>query len=312
MSATSNKALNNKETSIIVTGATSLIGRFLLPLLRNNGYKIHALTRSQKSRSEINNPSEEWHHYDGSLKSVSPKITSANILIHLAPLYSLPDIIEDFVSLGGERIIAFSSTSRFSKKSSTVASEREIAKKLIAAEESVASNCNNHQLAWTIFRPTLIYGAGLDQNVSSIAALIQCLKIFPLVGKSTGLRQPVHAEDLAIACTKILNVKKMPNQSYNLVGGETLTYKEMVERIFLTLKKKPRFMSFPLPLFKALIKCISIIPAYSHLTTEMADRMNQDLCFDSKEAIKDFDYMPREFYPQKKDLIENSDTTIFN
>ncbi|MFK8068595.1 MAG: NAD-dependent epimerase/dehydratase family protein [Gammaproteobacteria bacterium] len=311
MSATSNRISNNKEVGIVVTGATSLIGQFLLPQLRNEGYKIYALTRSEINRSKVKNTSNEWRHYDGSLKSITPKISNTNILIHLAPLYSLPDIIEELASLGGERIIAFSSTSRFSKINSPIASEQEVAQKLSSAEKSVTSICNDHQIESVIFRPTLIYGAGLDQNVSSVASFIQRFRCFPLVGKSTGLRQPVHAEDLAIACAKILNVKKIPNQFYNLVGGESLTYKKMIERIFLALNKKARFISFPLPLFKVLIKCISIIPAYSHLTTEMADRINRDLCFDSTEAINDFGYKPREFYPKKEDLIKKSSNANF-
>lgn len=282
---------------ILITGATSLIGHFLLPKLLSSDYSIFPFSRSKQSSSEIN-----WHQFDGSSLTANPPVQQAEILIHLGPLRILPDLIDDFVTLGGKRIIAFSSTSRFSKLNSGSDSERKMAQDLISAEKSISSKCAIQNISWTLFRPTLIYGAGLDKNVSNIAHSIRQFSFFPLVGNGSGLRQPVHAEDLATACLTILNNEKTFGQAYDLIGGEALTYKEMVERIFLALNKKARFISIPLPIFRIAMKCISIIPTYSHVTPDMADRMNKDLCFDSEKAINDFGYQSRRFNPQQKDL----------
>ncbi len=282
---------------ILITGATSLIGHFLLPRLKTADHKIFAFSRSKQSSSGIH-----WYQYDGLSFATKPSIDRAEVLIHLGPLRVLPDLIDEFADLGGKRIIAFSSTSRFSKLKSGSDSERKFAQELISAEEAVASKCAKQNISWTLFRPTLIYGAGLDKNVSSITRFIKRFSFFPLVGAGSGLRQPVHADDLASACVMVLNNKNTFNQAYDLVGGETLNYKEMVERIFIALDKKPRFISFPLSLFRIAMKCASWIPAYSHITPDMADRMNQPLCFNSEKAIRDFGYKNRGFSPQQTDL----------
>ena len=288
---------DNQSTHVVITGATSLIGHFLLSRLRTAGYSQHAISRSQQKTSESG-----WHTIKDSLKTTTPPLDNADVLIHLGPLRILPDLLDDFAILGGKRLIAFSSTSRFSKLKSGSLSERTMAQELIAAEEVVTSQCDKLGIHWTIFRPTLIYGAGLDKNVSSITRFIKRFSFFPLVGKGSGLRQPVHADDLATACLNAIKQQQTYNKAYDLVGGETLTYKEMVERIFNALNKTPRFIAIPLPLFRVAMKCISFFPRYSHLTPDMADRMNHPLCFNSDAAKKDFGYKNRGFTPLQEDL----------
>ena len=85
---------------------------------------------------------------------------------------------------------------------------------------------------YTIFRPTLIYGVGRDRNVADIARFAKRFGVFPILGKGLGLRQPVHAADLAEACILAVDSSASFNRIYNLSGGETLTYREMVERVF--------------------------------------------------------------------------------
>ena len=282
---------------VIITGATSLVGHFLLPQLKSAGHTIYPFSRSKQSSAEIN-----WHQFDKSLLSANPAVQEANTLIHLAPLDFLPEIIDEFVLMDGKRIITFSSTSRFSKLKSGSLSERKFAQKLITAEEIVFSRAQQAGVDLTIFRPTLIYGAGLDKNISSITRFIKRFGFFPIVGDGSGLRQPVHADDLAAACVMVLDNEKTFNQAYDLIGGETLSYKEMVERIFIALNKKPRFLSVPLSVFRKAMMCASILPAYSHITPDMADRMNHPLCFDSQKAISDFGYKNRGFMPMQEDL----------
>lgn len=288
---------DNKVSTVIVTGATSLIGHFLLPRLDIAGYSIKPLSRSKVTSNEYH-----WHHYDGSLQTITPSIEKPEALIHLGPLRVLPGLINEFSSLGGKRIIAFSSTSRFSKLKSSSASERKMAQELNKAEEQTAVLCKEVAIPLTLFRPTLIYGAGLDKNVSSISHFIKRFGFFPVLGGGTGLRQPVHADDLAAACVAVITNEKTFHQSYDLVGGETLTYKQMVEKIFIALNKKPRFIPIPLALFRLLMKLISFLPGYSHITPDMANRMNEALNFDSQKAQEDFGYSHRGFSPQQEDL----------
>src|SRR5207253_11445014 len=98
-----------------------------------------------------------------------------------------------------KRLVAFSSTSVITKQNTEVAAEREMVRRLAAAEQKIADICRQHGIGWTILRPTLIYAEGRDTNIQPLSRLIRRFGFMPLVGGAPGLRQPVHAEDLAIA-----------------------------------------------------------------------------------------------------------------
>jgi len=216
-------------------------------------------------------------------------------VFHLAPLGLLPPLIPELAERGTERLVAFGSTSRFTKLDSTSRKERQMASRLAWAEEAMATGCAVAGIDWTLFRPTLIYGGGLDRNVSAIARFIHRFGFFPIVGRGQGSRQPVHADDLAAACLLALETGSTQGRAYNLTGGSTLSYADMVRSIFRGLDRRERVLRVPLPLLRVFLRCLAVVPGYSYLTADMADRMNRDLCFDAGEAIRDFGYSPRAF-----------------
>ncbi len=222
----------------------------------------------------------------------------AHALIHIASIRLLPALLPGMAAKGVRRVIAFSSTSRYGKARSSEPHEIEFVARLIEVEEAVERICNELGIDWTIFRPTLIYGAGVDSNVTTIAKLIRRLGVFPLLGEAKGKRQPVHADDLAEVCVLALEAPAAFGKVYNLSGGETLTYRQMVERIFSALEKRPRFVHVPVVAFRLAMKIFSLAPKYRDYNVQMARRMNDDLVFDHAEATRDFGYAPRSFQPR--------------
>jgi nucleoside-diphosphate-sugar epimerase len=114
------------------------------------------------------------------------------------------------------RLIAFSSTSAATKADSAEPEERAVAARLRDGEAAVQAFCDARGVAWTVFRPTLIYAEGRDANVSRLARLIARWRVFPLAGEGRGRRQPVHAEDLALACLQALDRPETFGRRYDL------------------------------------------------------------------------------------------------
>jgi len=258
------------------------------------GQVVHAISRGMAKR-ELG-ASCVWHQCDLTQPETFPRF-SARVLFHVASIWLLPDRIEQFHENGVQRLIAFSSTSRFSKANSNSPAEQAVAESLARAEDSVASTCVRLGIAYTIFRPTLIYGAGQDRNVADIARFAKRFGVFPILGKGIGLRQPVHVADLAQACILAADNPASFDRTYNLSGGETLTYRQMVERVFRAMGKRARIVSAPDPVFRLTIPLARLLPRYRHLKPEMATRMDRDLCFDHLAAEQDFGFSPRPFLP---------------
>ena len=283
---------------VLITGITSQIGKFLIPRLLSDSHKIVAISRRPRDGDE----DVWWLSGDISLPNIAMPPTE--VLIHLAPLRLLPGLLPNFFAKGGGRVICFGTTSRYSKAVSPDPEEQAFAAEQIAAETKVAELCEAAGAAWTVFRPTLIYGAGVDRNVMVIARIIRRFGLFPLFGAASGRRQPVHADDLAAACVAVLEEPKTFNSAYDLAGGETLTYRQMVERIFAAEGRTPRFVPVPLAAFRAAMWCVSRIPRCRDFNAEMARRMNDDLVFDSSDATRDFGFAPRKFDPAPRSANE--------
>jgi nucleoside-diphosphate-sugar epimerase len=208
------------------------------------------------------------------------------------------DWLERMIGTGVRRAISFSSTSVFTKASSADPVDIRAVQDVQKREQAFAEACARLQIDWTILRPTLIYGGKFgDRTVNDIARVIRLLGFFPVLGHPAGLRQPVHADDLAKACMLVCDNPGTFNRSYNVGGGEVLPYGQMVERIFATMGRPPRFMRVPLSVFEWAAAIVRLHPRYRHIRSSMAERMEKDMTFSNAEAISDFGYAPRPFEP---------------
>lgn len=294
------------EQHVGVIGATSLVGSFSLSLLTEKNYKVIAYTRQvcPTKKSMI-----KWHQFGHPKESsvLSSTVIQQEIIplwLCVAPIWVLPQYFNFLIEKGIKRIVLLSSTSRYTKATSKDIEEQSIALRLEESEELIKKWAKENNIEWIILRPTLIYGLGRDKNIAEITRFIKKFGFFPLFGKALGLRQPVHAEDVANACISALESSSALNRSYNISGGETITYRKMVSRIFDALGKRPYFIPIPLFLFKLAVTCLRLLPRYGHWSTSMAERMNQDLVFDHTAATEEFCYKARKFSPVKKDLCK--------
>lgn len=286
------------DRNVGLLGATSLVGTGALQLLMGKGFLVTAY-----SRNAIDNlvAGVSW-------RTIEPKVlldTSLHRIRYwlcVAPIWVMPEHFNLLLSHGARRLVVLSSTSRFGKMNSEDLSERHLAQRLANAEENLQRWAEEKNIELIILRPTLIYGLGQDKNVSEISRFIHRFGFFPVFGKAEGLRQPIHVEDVANSCVTALLRRDIPSGAYNLSGGETLPYREMITCIFKAMRKKPKLLSIPLWLFMFAIGVLRFIPRYKQWSYAMAQRMNQDLVFDHSDAKAAFGFNPRGFVLKPEDL----------
>ena len=103
----------------------------------------------------------------------------------------------------------------------------------------------------------------------------------PVNGKAEGLRQPVHAEDLASAAVAaILSQDDLP-QVLNLSGGETLSYSDMVSKIFTALVNQSDYFDC-LNGFCVTGQVLGEFQASGGINSEMVKRQRLDLVFEDR------------------------------
>ncbi len=297
--------MSHVQDNLLVIGARSLIGRRMAEALAETGWPADCVALT--SRKVLSG-------HQGLLldttqpEAFQPDRSFAQVVI-CAPIWLVTEaLLARLRALGMTRLVVFSSTSRLTKAASEEPAEREVVVKLAAGEATVMAFCEAQGIAWTILRPTLIYDEGQDENVSRIAETIRKLGFFPVCGRASGLRQPVHARDLAKAAVQALSSAAAYNNDYNLSGGEDLTYRAMVERIFTAIGRKPAIISLPEWVWRLIFAVLNNISAKNALkrNIHMALRMNKDLWFDHSSASRDFGYQPQDFRPDLTNAIATS------
>lgn len=299
-----NRKLQPNQVGVI--GATSLVGTCLLPLLSQASWQVTAFTRQAVGG---HGDAVKWQQLPiaelPSSSSIAPLPTREKHLplwICVAPIWALPEHFGLLETHNARRVVVLSSTSLFTKENSPGQAEQALAHRLTAAEAQVQAWAKNHGIEWLILRPTLIYGLGLDKNIAEITRFIRRFGFFPIFGKANGLRQPIHATDVAKACVAALMKIEITNRSYNISGGEIITYREMVSRIFSTMDRKCRLLPVPLWVFRLTVLLLRPLPRYRQWTSTMAERMNHDLVFDHSDATRDFNFSPRGFLLSNEDI----------
>jgi len=279
------------DSPVLVLGATGLVGHFLVDRLHAAGVDVVGLSRQARAPT----PGLTW--IAGDLESPGLVLPSPlPVAISISNIWLLGPALPALYAAGVKRLVAFSSTSRFTKLASPVAHEREIAQTLARAEEEIQAFCEVHGIAWTILRPTIIYAEGRDRSITRIAALIRRFGVLPVYGNGSGMRQPVHADDLAAGAIAAAAMPATKNRAYNLPGGDTLTFRRMCERIFEGLGRRPRIVSVPPALWKVTFAVGGrFVPG---VTSAMGSRMTDDLVFDARPAQSDFQWNPRGFQPR--------------
>lgn len=289
------------DASVGIIGASSFIGQVLIEQLLEQGYRVSAFTRKLLKPATAT-AGVQWRTLDAHQAPTE----AIDLWICVAPIKVLPDYLPLLERYGAQRVVALSSTSLFTKAHSPDQQERDYVAQLAQSEAALRQWSEQKQVGWTVIRPTLVYGRGLDRNVSTIARFITRFGFFPLFGRAQGLRQPVHVQDVAAVCLTCIERHLPANEAFNISGAEIVSYRDMVWRIFGALGKKPRCVRVPLWAFSLAVRVIRQIPRYHDFSSAMAQRMNEDMIFNSDEAQKTLGFSPRRFAPKKSDLLHTA------
>jgi nucleoside-diphosphate-sugar epimerase len=269
--------------TVWVFGGSGQIGHYLLPLLAARGEPVVALSRTTQPAMQ----GVSW--LTGNFPDKVPVVEGISAIFCFGPLQGLADWLANADLPHAPRVIATSSMSAETKRESDIPAEREISQILRHAEDTLAVACQRHGSDWTVLRPTLIYGVGLDKSLTPIAQRAMRTRLFPLPA-GRGMRQPVHAQDIALAAMAALDTPASAMKILPIGGGERLPVGEMFARVRRSLPVD----TCPLP-----------IPAWSlrlarHSVKRLRgplSRLEADLIADNTEMTRLLGVNPRPFRP---------------
>jgi nucleoside-diphosphate-sugar epimerase len=275
----------------LVFGASGAIGRFLVPRLLAAGHDVLAVSRVPR---ETTHPRLRW--IAGDLPGGLATVPTSDAILSLGPLDAFAAWLAGRAIADRPRIVAIGSLSEKTKRTSRDPAERALAERLATAERTLAAAAEARGSTATILRASLVYGAGLDRNLTPIAAFARRWHVFPLAPGALGLRQPVHADDLAAACVRLAT---MPSTGgvYDVGGGERLAFSAMLARVRASLGFATLPLPVPIALARAGVGIARRLPAFGAASASALDRLREDLVVDHAAAAADFGWSPRDFRP---------------
>ncbi|MGI9410308.1 MAG: hypothetical protein ACR2OV_09570 [Hyphomicrobiaceae bacterium] len=285
----SNMLHNQLARKTAILGSSGLVAPYVFSKLATTKQTADVISRQNPDL-----PHGFAHIPTDDLQQRHVNLSQYDTIIGLWPIWLTADIVSTLGSR--QHLIALSSTSIHGKATSRVPAERELAKRLANAELKIDISARQSGFRYTILRPTIIYDGQHDNSVCQIAAVIRRLGFFPVAGRAVGLRQPIHVCDVADAILRSMATPTKANQLFDLTGGETLTYRSMVERIAVSMGRKSRVIGVPSFGLRWLIALMQTV-RFTRQSPGLVDRMNEDLAYDGSEACRQLSIQPRPFFP---------------
>ena len=275
---------------LLVTGGSGFLGGYVLEEASRRGHEVVALARSETAAAAVAKRGAQALAGDlddpGRLPDVfsSAKCTS---LLNIASLGfgHAPAIVAAARAAGIDRAVFVSTTAvttRLAARSKRVR---------LDAEQQIRES----GLKWTIVRPTMIYGAPGDRNLSRLLAVLARVPVLPVPGSGRHLQQPVHVADVAGAVLSAVAEPATAGAIYDLAGPEPLPFAELLRISASAVGSRTRFVPVPLAPLVAAARCYEQLSAHPRIRAEQIQRLAEDKAFAIGDAARDLGYAPRPF-----------------
>jgi uncharacterized protein YbjT (DUF2867 family) len=274
---------------IVVTGATGFTGRFVVRELARQFPQatLRCLVRAASNRTRLAQLPIEFVEGDlNDRRSLARAFAGADTLVNVASLgFSWVDAVFAAVRDSTLKRGVFVSTTAILTK--LPVRSRPIRER---GEEMIRRS----RLAWTIVRPTMIYGTSEDRNIARLIRFVQRSPVVPVIAPQS-LQQPVHVEDVASAIVACLAAPQTLGQTYNLSGREPLTFESLVRETISATGRRAAIVRLPLAPVIGAVRAYNAIVSKPRITVEQVLRLQEDKAFDHTAAGEAFGFSPRSF-----------------
>jgi uncharacterized protein YbjT (DUF2867 family) len=285
---------------LLVTGGSGFLGGYVLGEARRRGHVCVALVRSSAAARRVADLGATplgGDLDDGA--ALAPTFAGArcDALVNLASLGfgHAQGIIAAAVGADLDRAVFVSTTAVTTTLPARSKSVR------LAAEESIRSS----RLKWTILRPTMIYGAAGDRNLSRLLALLARARrvplagglplLLPVPGGGRRLQHPVHVADVAGAVLTAVERPETAGHCYDVAGPEPLAFGELLRASAAAVGYRVRLVPVPLAPVITLTRGYERVSRRPKIRAEQWQRLAEDKAFAIEAAACDLDYAPRSF-----------------
>ena len=275
---------------LLVVGGSGFLGGYVLREAANRGHQTLALARSPAAARAAADHGAQPIAGDLDDSRRLDEVFAAARCEALVCLASLgfghgPGIVAAAEEVGVPRAVFVSTTAVTTTLHPPTKQIR------LAAEQQIRGS----GLDWTILRPTMIYGAAGDRNLSRLLLRLSRAAVLPVPGTGTCLHQPVHVADVAAAVLAALERPAAIGSLYDVAGPEPLPFTELLRTCARAVGSRTRLVPVPLAPLVTLARGYERLSRHPRIRAEQLLRLAEDKAFPIDAAIRDLGYAPRPF-----------------
>ncbi|MCB0310619.1 MAG: NAD-dependent epimerase/dehydratase family protein [Bdellovibrionales bacterium] len=310
--------VNLKKDLFLVTGAAGFVGGHLLDYLLKHGVRIRAMARSESQVSELKERGIEVVRADLRDKpSLDRAVSGVSGIFHIASLFrkaGLPDseffnsnadgtrrLLETAVSAGVSRFVHCSTIGVHGHIENPPANENapfspgDIYQESKLAGERIAREFfKSGSISGVVIRPAMVWGPG-DLRTLKLFSMIARERFF-YIGRGAGLVHFIDVRDLARAFAAAMQAVDLNDRSYIIAGRESLTLRELSERVAEQLGVRPPWLCLPVKPMQLLgtfcEKLCAPLGIEPPIFRRRVDFFTKDRCFDCANARLDLGFEP--------------------
>jgi NADH dehydrogenase len=248
-------------STILVTGASGLVGSHVVPALLDAGHRIVALVRDDEAAEAIHarlpvrrRAEVVAKHGDVTRSDTLPAaMVGVDAVVHLAAIprdwrggadlrlvntEGTRAVVVGMQAAGVRRLVHLGAMGVEDDPDLHYASSKAKAEALVQASP----------LDWTILKPSLQFGPG-DGFFNIVADLVRLSPgLVPVPGSGKSRFQPIHAGDVARVVVACLADPDTFRQVFELGGPRYWTYREITGEVLTALGKRRIIVPVPVPL----------------------------------------------------------------
>ena len=248
-----------KVKNCLIFGGSGQIGRHLIRKLTKNNYKVTVITRNLHQKSYKIKTQANAGYIEVVEASIFDEMKirklfeNADICINLVGILfekkrgnSFKNIHSIFPSLLAKLCKEYNLNKfiHLSALGINEAADSNYAKSKLEGEVNILRNFPKAN----ILRPSIVYSVD-DNFTTNFMTLLSRLPIFPLYYYGKTKFMPIHCNDLTNIIYHIIS-NNIENNVIECVGPETLSFKEILEKLLKLIQKKRILIPFPLSLAK--------------------------------------------------------------
>ncbi len=284
---------------ITIFGGSGFIGRHLIQKLAAQGYRIRVGVRRPDLAGHLQPlgvvgqimPVQANVRFPQSLESACQ---GADIVINLAGILT-PSGNQSFYAVhefGAKAVAQAAAKANVSRlvHMSAIGADVNATSKYLKSKGVGEENVIKAFPSATIVRPSLVFGPE-DMFFNQFAELARFSPVLPLIGGGHTKYQPIYVGDVAKAVANILDISTTGGKIYELGGPEILSFKQLLQFILKTTKRKRLLVRLPWFIAKLKGRVLGLLPnpilTYDHVIMMQSDNVVSDEAKEARCTLQD-------------------------